>query len=149
MLKAYELVGFMEEAGGYFFGHGARRSKPGLDSPADSKRLDCAKDGVGMHAAEFVTPQDLRDRAFDNHSRKIKFTQAFTRPHKGLSGVIGRTAIKKILQRFPLDRHPVFHSGDRIISFSQFFSFYRGKPFVEMLEGIGLLLHAIDDEGWV
>jgi len=85
-LKGYELVGFMEEAGGYFFGNGARRSKPRLDSPPDRQCLDRAKDGVGMHAAEFVTPQDLRDRAFDNHGRKIEFTQAFTCPHKGLSG---------------------------------------------------------------
>jgi hypothetical protein len=76
----------MEKAGGYFFGHGARRSKPGLDSPPDRQCLDRAKDPVGMHTAEFVTPQDLRDRAFNNHSRKIKFSQAFTRPHKGLSG---------------------------------------------------------------
>ena len=86
--KGYELVGFMEEAGGYFFGHGARRGEPRLDSPPDRQCLDRAKDRIGMHAAELVTPQDFRDRAFDNHSRKIKFAQAFTRPHKGLSGAI-------------------------------------------------------------
>ena len=76
----------MEEAGGYFFGKAPVRGKPGLDSPPDRQCLDRAKDGVGMYAAEFATPQDLQDRAFDNYSRKIKFAQAFIRPHKGLSG---------------------------------------------------------------
>jgi len=46
----------MEEAGGYFFGHGPRRGKPGLDPPPDRKGLDRAEDSVGMHPAEFVTP---------------------------------------------------------------------------------------------
>ncbi len=61
--------------------------------------------------------------------------------------MIRRTAIKEILQRFPLDRHPFFQSGNRIISGSQFSSFHSSKPFAEMLEGIWLLLHAVDDEG--
>ena len=55
----------MEEAGGYFLRQGAVGGKPGLDSPPDRQRLDRAKDRIRMHAAEFVTPKDLRDRALD------------------------------------------------------------------------------------
>ena len=56
LLKGCKLVGFMKKAGGYFFGHGARRSKPGLDSPPDRQCLDRAKDCIRVHTAEFVTP---------------------------------------------------------------------------------------------
>jgi hypothetical protein len=35
LLKGYELVGFMEEAGGYFLGKAPGRGKPGLNSPPD------------------------------------------------------------------------------------------------------------------
>jgi hypothetical protein len=46
----------MKQAGGYFLGNSPGRSKPALDSPPDRKSLDGAKDGVGMHTAEFITP---------------------------------------------------------------------------------------------
>ena len=139
----------MEKAGGYFFGHGARRRKPWLDSSPDCKSLYRAKDGVGMHDAIFSRPKDFANGAFYNQARKVQLAQSFTRSHKSLPGVIGRTAIKEILQRFPLDRPPILQPSNRIISCSQFFSFYRGKPFAEMLEGIWLLLHAVDDKGWL
>jgi hypothetical protein len=72
----------MEEAGGYFFGYGTRRSKPGLDAPADGERLDCAKDRVGMHAAKFSRAEDLADGPFYYHRSKIQLSKTLTCPYK-------------------------------------------------------------------
>ena len=76
----------MEEAGRYFFGKGPGRNRPGLDSPPDRKSLDCAKDGVGMHAAILRRTEDFAYGALYYHGRKIQLAQGFTRPHKGPSG---------------------------------------------------------------
>jgi hypothetical protein len=45
-------------------------------------------------------------------------------------------------------RHPFFYPSNGIISCTQLSSFNCGKPFVETSEGIGSLLHAIDDKSW-
>ena len=83
----------MEQAGCYFLGQGAIRGKPGLYSPPYRQRLDRAKDRIRMHAAKFVTPKDLRDRALDYQSRKLHLAETLTRPHKSVSGVVRRATV--------------------------------------------------------
>ena len=102
----------MEEAGGYFFGQGSGRSEPGLDSPSDCKSLDRPKYSIGMHTAKFARPKNFGYRALDYQGRKLQLAQAFTRPHKNLSGAVRRAAVEQILQRFPLHSYPVLQPGN-------------------------------------
>jgi hypothetical protein len=59
LLKGNQLISFMEQAGGYFFGQCSTRGKPGLDAPTDCQSLDRTKYRVGMHATEFCRPEDF------------------------------------------------------------------------------------------
>jgi hypothetical protein len=85
LLKSNELVGSMEEAGCYFLGQVSGWSEPRLDTPSHRQRLDRAKDRIRMHTAEFVTPEDLGDRALNHESGELHLAEAFTRPHKSIS----------------------------------------------------------------
>jgi len=119
----------MQKAGGYFFGQGTGRGKPGLNSPPDCKSLDRPKYRVGMHTAKFGRPEDFGYGTLYYHGRKLQFAQPFTRPHKSLSGA------PRLLQ-----------PGNRVIAKWQLFTLYPGKPLLEESEDVWLLLHAIDDK---
>jgi hypothetical protein len=113
----------MQEAGGYFFRQGPGRGKPGLDAPTDGKRLDRAKNSIGMQAAKFSRPKDLGYRALDYYGCKIQLAEPFTRSHKSHPGSMRGTAVKQILQGFPFNRHLIFQPSDGIVSSMEFSSF--------------------------